>query len=407
MNIQGTDEEKELNICIISQEHKYYTIDQTEKIIDFLKFLYKLLTEKIPFKEANGTYTYRKYSFFLFKNKKMCIKYDTSENKFKLEEHGSYKEEDCDVIVQKFDIPVIGRRIQFILEISNENKGIKYICRMSKGEFQFKLDTKLSVVIEKGFPFFMETFAIINYNSKWGDKYTIPAIQIIESVNGISLNKYVEDNITIEKNVNEVPLIKYKNGDTTKNEILLIYFQALLVLELFFKIFDERTRDMHNENIIVYECNDNKKCSNNQKFIINGKTYEFNCGYNLKLIDITSDSLTYPDYDKYKEFRTSDRYNITNKFIDFLYLLRIKGQHINSNSSIVIASLLDDEIKDQLMGENNISRTDFLDTYYEKYIKDKHPVKDRENLKEYNVDKLVEELKLDTRDPIEYCVIST
>jgi len=35
MNIQGTDEEKELNICIISQEHKYYTIDQTEKIIDF------------------------------------------------------------------------------------------------------------------------------------------------------------------------------------------------------------------------------------------------------------------------------------------------------------------------------------------------------------------------------------
>ena len=245
--------------------------------------------------------------------------------------------------------------------ISNEtpitNENIKYLVR--KSEFEYKIDIIISLVVEMGYPFFMETFAIVG------------EYQIIEWIKGYTITE------------------AFFNKNFNKNLKITILFQACIILEIFYTIFNLHNyekdklypRDMHDSNFMIYEVEND----NNQKFIINNKTFIINTGkYRVKMIDISTEENEI--FKKEKDLLNIDQ---TYTLRDFSYLLT----PYYTDGLLNVPNLYKYDYDRPTI---ETDRMLFLTTFYndEKVIK--------ENIdkptEEYNIDKLKLDEKIDYID---------
>jgi len=305
-DIQNQEIMDSIDICILSQKHRYYSEEENNKVIDFLKILYKtvILENKnrfcitSDFKVINGNQEKDKYDEIVDELKQI---------------------KECKIFVSPIVRTIVNGEnnyINYILTISNKNQSINYLFRNSgDNEADTKTDIILNVVINKGFPFFMETFALMDYKYR---KSRTPK-QILEYVKGDMLETIL------------------KSGESNIDNLPLLLFQIFLNLQIFYLIFEFQLFDPNNGNIMVYKCDDNY----NQTFIINNETYNFNCqGYKIKNIDIIPSRITGSD-----------------NLIDFFYGRERILKNLNYDFDY----------------SEKIDRSTFLTDYYNKYIKEQYP----------------------------------
>ena len=135
-NVGIIDLWNDIHVCILSKKKKYYNITQNDQLKDFLKALSYHFRYKFKPSDSNRSYS-----------EKNCIIYNKSKSMFDKIEIVQTPVSDCNLVIYKV--------AQFYYLTDNNGDNI-YMVR-SGNDFNFNIDVKLTVVINKGFPFFMET----------------------------------------------------------------------------------------------------------------------------------------------------------------------------------------------------------------------------------------------------------